>query len=125
MSRAATSLVAFGVYLLTLGATLVLAPNQFLALFGFPSTSDVWLRVVGMLLIYLGSYDILAAKREWRSFFILSVYLRASVIVFFAAFVALGWVQPMLLLFSAVDLAAAIWTALALRRDRGAVPVGA
>jgi hypothetical protein len=43
------------------------------------------------------------------------VYGRALVIVFFVAFVVLGLAEPLLIGFGLVDLAAAIWTALALR----------
>jgi hypothetical protein len=124
MSAPATSLLAFGAYLLVLGTALVLVPNEFLAVFGIPPTPDVWLRVVGMLLLYLGTYDILAARREWRPFFLASVYLRSSVIVFFMAFVALGLAPPMLLLFGALDFAAALWTAFALRSSPVGVVVG-
>ncbi len=117
MSRAAVSLFAFGIYLLLLGTVLMVVPNTFLTLFGLPPTHDVWIRVVAMLVLILGCYDTLAARAELTPFFRWSVWLRASVMVFFAAFVALGLVRPMLLLFGVVDLAAALWTALALRMD--------
>jgi len=42
---------------------------------------------------------------------------RSSVPLFFLAFVAAGLASPMLILFGVVDLAGALWTALALRRD--------
>ena len=116
MSPAARSLQVFGAYLLALGAVLVLAPNLLLALFGFPSTGEVWIRVVGMLVAFLGVYDWLAARAELRAFFAWSVPVRLSVPVFFTAFVALGLAPPVLLLFGAVDAAAAVWTWIALRR---------
>ncbi|MFZ5808976.1 MAG: hypothetical protein ACOY16_06820 [Chloroflexota bacterium] len=43
------------------------------------------------------------------------IYVRSTVIVFFAAFVLLGFSRPPLLLFGGVDLLGAIWTGLALR----------
>lgn len=54
-------------------------------------------------------------------FFGWSVKARASVILFFIAFVALGFAPWMLLLFGLVDLVAALWTRAALRADRAAV----
>ena len=117
MSRAAVSLFVFGIYLLLLGTVLMVAPNAFLALFGLPSTHDVWIRVVAMLVLILGCYDVMAARAELAPFFRWSVWLRASVIVWFGMFVGLGLVPPILLLFGFVDLAAAVWTALALRAD--------
>ena len=118
MSRAAVSLFVFGIYLLLLGSVLTIVPNALLALFGLPPTHDVWIRVVAMLVLILGCYDVLAARAELTPFFRWSVWLRGSVIVFFAVFVGLGLVKPVLLLFGLVDLAAAAWTALALRSDR-------
>jgi len=117
MSRAAISLLAFGTYLLLLGTVLMVVPNPFLGLFGLPPTHDVWIRVVAMLVLILGCYDVLAARAELTPVFRWSVWLRASVIAWFAAFVVLGMVRPILLLFGAVDMAAAIWTAVALRAD--------
>jgi hypothetical protein len=106
----------FGLYMLVLGALLVVAPNVLLALFRLPATSEVWIRVVGMLVLFLGAYDVLAARAELLPFIAWSVPLRLSVILFFGAFVAAGLVSPVLLLFGAVDLCAASWTWLALRK---------
>ena len=48
---------------------------------------------------------------------ILTVYGRAPVIVFFVSFVLLGIAHAALIMFGVVDLAAAAWTALALRAE--------
>jgi hypothetical protein len=120
MSNPAKSVFAFGVYLIGLGAILVVTPNTLLALFGFPNTSEVWIRVVGMLLLFLAFFYIQAARNELAGFFQWSVYTRSSVIVFFIAFVLLGFVSPMLILFGIVDLLGAIWTGLALRSSKSA-----
>ncbi len=125
MSRAAVSLFVFGLYLVVLGTVILVAPNFFLALFGLPATGEVWIRVMAMLLLFLGCYDILSARAELKPFFRWSVPLRASVILFFAVFVALQMVQPILLLFGAIDLAAATWTAVAIRVDARAARHGA
>ena len=117
MTGAARSVFAFGLYLIALGLTLVVAPNVLLPLFGFPQANDVWIRVAGMLTAMLGYYYVQCARAEIRRFFELSVGVRCAVFVFFAAFVALGCVGPMLLLIGSVDVAGALWTALALRSD--------
>lgn len=117
MSRAAVSLLVFGVYLLILGSVLMVIPNAFLGVFGLPPTHDVWIRVVAMLVLILGCYYLGSARAELTPLFRWTVWMRASVPVFFAAFVAFGLVQPILLLFGVVDLAAATWTAVALRAD--------
>ena len=118
MSKAAFTVKAFGVYLLLLGIALVVVPNLLLGLFGIPSTSEVWIRVVGLLAFNIGMYYWYAAKSEARPFFSASVYVRAAVPVVFIAFVALGLVSPLLVLFGLVDLAGAVWTFVALRKEQ-------
>jgi hypothetical protein len=117
MSKAARSLFVFGIYLVALGLFLLIAPNTLITPFGLPETPDVWIRVVGMLLVLLAYYEIQAARAEMTVFFRWSVVARATVIVFFTAFVLADLVKPILLLFGGVDLAAAAWTYLALQSD--------
>jgi hypothetical protein len=116
VSKAAISVLVFGIYLVLIGLGFLLAPNMVLGLFGFPSTTEPWIRVMAMLLLILAYYYIQAARNEMTGFFRFTVHGRAAVIVFFVAFVAFGLAQPMLIGFGVVDLLAAIWTALALRR---------
>jgi len=124
MSASARSVLTFAIDLfgLGLGLVLVVAPNVLLQLFGVPVTSEVWIRVVGMLVLLLGFYYSRAALREMTEFFRWTVFVRSTVIVFFTAFVLLGFVSPVLILFGAVDLLGAVWTGLALRSERSAWP---
>jgi hypothetical protein len=121
MSPSGKTVFVFGCYLLLLGAALLLAPNLLLALFGFPLTQEVWIRVVGLLVIYLGIYYSLAGRRDIRPFIAATVPVRASVLAFFAVFVATGMVSPMLLVLGLPDLLGAIWTWKALRSERFSV----
>lgn len=116
MSAAARSVVVFGWYLLGLGAVLVVAPNPLLAAFGVPATEEVWIRVLGVVVLVLGTLDVRVGREDFLPYLRARVPTRASVIVLFAAFVAAGLVKPVLVLFGLVDLAGAIWTAAALRR---------
>jgi len=95
-------------------------PNVMLTLFAYPTTEEVWIRVVGMLLVLLAFYYIQAARRELTDFFQWTVYARASVILFLIAFVVLDLARPILILFGAVDLLAALWTEATLRSSREA-----
>jgi hypothetical protein len=117
MSRAAKSILVFGVYLICLGATLLIAPNLLLKLFGMPTTTEVWIRVLGMLVGLLACYYLLVAREELTSFMRLSVYIRALPILFFVGFVMAEMVKPILILFGAIDLAGAAWTNKALHLD--------
>jgi hypothetical protein len=117
MSRSATTVFVFGVYMAVLGIILVSVPNLLLGLFGFPATNEVWIRVVGMMALILAFFYIQAARKEQADFFQWTVYERASPIIFFIGFVVLGLAQPTLILFGVVDLLGAIWTGLALRHS--------
>lgn len=120
MSKSATSMFVFSIYLFVLGTVLVVVPNTLLSLFGFAETGEVWIRVVGMLVFFLGFYYNMAARHDLRSFFLWTVYGRCGALVFFIAFVVLGLAPAMLILFGAIDTSAALWTAFALRADGGA-----
>ena len=106
----------FGVYALCLASALMIAPNVLLSLVRVASTSEVWIRVVGMLLLFLGTYYILAARSELAQFFRWTVWMRMCVVAIFGVFVVLGLGPPVLLLFGMVDFAMAAWTWVAIRK---------
>ena len=112
------SVFVFGLYLAVLGIVLLVAPNFLLGMFFMPSTAEVWIRVVGVLVLYMSFYYIQTARKGMTDFFKLTVYTRSSLIIFFAAFVLLGLASPPLILFGVVDLLGAIWTGLALRSPK-------
>jgi len=116
MGPAAKSVFVFGIYLSVLGIILVAVPNLLLNSFGLQETNEVWIRVVGMLVLLLSVYYVQLARKELADFFWISVYVRSSVIVFFTAFVLAGYVQPVLILFAVVDLLGALWTWWALKK---------
>jgi hypothetical protein len=118
MSKSALSVFVFGLYLLVLGIVMLVVPNFLLGLFSIPGTTEVWIRVAGMLVLFLGIYYTLASRNGITSFFPWTVYVRSSVILFFIAFVLLGFVKPQLILFGIVDLLGAIWTGIALRSQK-------
>jgi hypothetical protein len=98
-----------------LGLVLLIAPNFLLGLFGIPETTEVWIRVVGMLVLILGAYYFHASRNELEVFFKISVPGRFSVLAFLIAFVLLGFAPPVLIVFGLIDSAAALWTMLSLR----------
>jgi len=115
MNSAARSVNLFGNYLVVLGALLLVVPNPMLQLFQFPPTGEVWIRVAGMLVAFLGIYYRVAAAANLTQFFTASVLLRCSVPVFFLGFILAGWVAWPLLLFALPEVAGAAWTWSALR----------
>ena len=123
MSRTATSVFVFSVYLYLLGLVLVVTPATLLRLFRFPESDNLWIRVVGMLVIILGFYYSHAARAELRPFFVWTVIGRTAVLLFFIAFVIAGFAPATLILFGVIDFAAAMWTLLAMRAGTSAQPL--
>ena len=118
MSKSGLSIFVFGLYLAVLGTILIVTPNFLLGIFAIASTTEVWIRVVGVLVLFLAFYYIQAARSRTTDFFRWTVYARPALIIFFVAFVLLGYANPALILFGVVDLMGAVWTGLALRSTK-------
>ncbi len=115
MDNAAKSVFVWGIYLVAVGAVLLLIPDFLLGLFGFAITGEIWVRVLGVVVVALGYYHIRAALDGLVSFFVWSTQGRVFTVVCLSAFVLLGLAGPQLLLFAFADFAGALWTGLALR----------
>jgi hypothetical protein len=116
MSAAARSILVYSIYVLGLGLTLLLIPNVPLSIVGLPTTTEVWIHVVGMTVIFLSIIYFLAARNESHTTFVASVPIRFSVPVFFAVFAATGLTSWNILLLTPLDILFAIWTWAALRQ---------
>lgn len=117
MSASARSLFCFGAYLVLLGPLLMAVPDALLAPFGFAPAHDAWVRIAGVLALVIGGYYLVAARHGLQPLVRASVPARVGVCVFFALLALTGTAPKALLLFGAVDLAAAVWTAWALLRE--------
>ena len=115
--RATLSLFVWGWYLAALGVALLITPNLVLTTFLLPATDEVWIRVVGMFVVLLAHFSFSAARTRNAEYMWWSVQGRLAVPFFFSAFVLADWVSAALIPFGLVDLAGAIWTLWALRRD--------
>jgi hypothetical protein len=115
LSPAALSVMVFGIYMAGQGALLLFVPNVLLGLVGLPLANEVWVRVVGWVLLVLAYYYTRSALLENKDFFRWSMQIRLLQFVCFGALVGLKMAAPMLLLFSTVEAASGVWTAMALR----------
>jgi hypothetical protein len=122
MSKATFSARAFAVYVFAVSTLLIVAPNLLLTTFGIAPTSEVWIRVAGVLAFNIGLYSWISATH--RPFLEASVYARALVFTAFLVFALLGFVSPLIVVFGLVDLAGGLWTWAALRADARRVPAG-
>ena len=117
MSRAARSILVFGIYLMVLGAGLIASPDTMLALFRQPPTHEPWLRVLGLVSAVLGFYYIGAARHGLTPFFRSTIWGRGIGAVAFTAMVALEILPSFVLLMAALDGLGALWTWSALRSN--------
>ncbi len=117
MSNSARSIFVFGIYLVASGLSFVFVPNLVLPLFGFPATTEVWIRMVGLLATILGMYFLYSVRNDDRLFHRVTIYGRLMFFTGVTAFALLGWGSPMLVLFGLIDLAGAACTWLSLRAE--------
>lgn len=109
------SIFAFGLYLVGLGAGLLLAPDTMLALFRQPPTHEPWLRVVGIISIVLGLYYASAARSGTTAFFRWTLWGRPVAAALLFGLVALAIAPRFVLLLAGLDLFGVAWTYWALR----------
>lgn len=117
MSKAAFTVKASCVYILALGLALVLVPNLVLSILRMAPTGEVWIRVLGVVIVNIGIFFWVAARTESVALFRTSVVVRPLALLWFGAFVLLGLAPTMLLLFGVIEAAGALWTWLALRAE--------
>lgn len=125
MSRAALSVMVWGVYLIGAGLGFLFTPNLVLPLFGLPTTTEVWVRVVGLLVAIVGMYFVGCARGNVVPFFRLTVAGRLLFMAGSIGLVVSGLASPSFLLIAALDTLGAIWTWLSLRAETEATTAAA
>jgi hypothetical protein len=118
LSGSACSVLAYGVYIIVVGAAFLLFPNVGLRLMGLKTTTEVWIHIMSWFVIWVGIYYIVSALSESRAFIRATVYGRPTFIVFSSVIVALRMIEPVFLIFGAIDLATAVWTFLVMRSEK-------
>lgn len=113
----ALSVLVFGVYLALIGLLLALIPNLLLGLIGVPPTGEVWIRLAGMLILFMGFFYAQAGRHNLIPFLRWTLVTRSVAAIFVTGFVLGGLIGPIILLFWLGDLAGAVWTGLALRKE--------
>jgi hypothetical protein len=127
MSPAARTVQLFGIYIVAVGVILLAIPNVLLGVFGIPATDEPWIRILGLVLLALAGYYLVAARNELTDFFQASVAGRVVVGAGLIVMVAL-WGYWTAVVFGLVDIAGALWTRAALADNqpkRQATPAGA
>jgi hypothetical protein len=117
MSKAAVSVLIFGIYVMSAGLLLIVVPDFVARVFFIDPPADEWARFLGAVVTILGFYYIYCARTEATGFFRATLYGRPGALVAAVAFVMLGYFKPGLILVGVIDTCGAIWTWWALRQD--------
>jgi hypothetical protein len=120
MSKAARSLFIFGLYAILAGTALIAVPEPLLSLMHLPPIPTGWARVIGLMALVIGTYDIACARAECLAFMRASVFTRTAFAVAAAFLVIVGQMPIPMILLGAVDAAGALWTAVALKQEPAA-----
>ena len=110
MNKKNTSIYAQVAYMLISGLQLLFVPNLLLSLFGFDPTNEIWIRVLGLLVVVVSSFYYIAAKENYTKIIKFTVYERLTFCAGLVIFVFLGMAKPALILFAALEACLAIWT---------------
>lgn len=118
MSKAGLSVFVWGLYLLVVGLSFLLIPNLLLPMIGLATTIEVWVRVIGVLIITLGAYDLLIARNNFTPMILATVpgriFFGASLIMFYV----IGYAGAGLVLFGGLEILGATWTWLGMQADQ-------
>lgn len=116
MKSSSLSIMVFGLYMVfVVGIGFMLIPLPILHAFGLDAGDDTWIRFVGMLAFVLGFYYIQVARAGLEEFIPWTIQSRIFAATFMLVLVMLKMTGPGLLLFAAIDAAAAAWTWVTLR----------
>lgn len=118
MQAAAKSVFYFGIYLVVVGLQLLFIPQIFFNVFRLGNVHDVWIRVVGVLVLGIAYYYIQTARLNMNEFFPLTVFVRVGVFVSFTGLVLLKLGPGPLALFGLIDLGGACWTWMSLKKEK-------
>lgn len=121
MSKSAVSVFAAGIYLAITGIGFLIIPNLVLSAFQLPPTNEVWIRILGMVTLFLGFYYISAARNESRDFFYATLYARTACFFILLVLVLSNMAYPILMVFGVLDVIGAVWTFITLKKS--ATPV--
>ena len=117
MTQSGKSLFYFGVYGVFAGLLLITIPETLLSLVHLPALPLGWARIIGLLAMVIGTYDIVCGKANIQPFIKASVYVRFGFFIGTIFLVLLQQMPKTAILFGVVDAGGALWTVMALKSD--------
>lgn len=97
-------------YVIINGLLLLFIPNTVLGMFGFEPTHEIWLRVMGLLVLALSFYYYNIAHHGNRKIVMATVYGRLFFCGGLVLFAVFGIAQPMIAAFAGLETLLALWS---------------
>ena len=104
------SLVVQAVYVILTGLQLIFVPNMLLSMFGFEPTSEIWIKVLGIVILPLSAVYYAISKQGNEESLRATIISRGFVGIGFTLLALSGQAPMALILFAGIDIATAIWT---------------
>lgn len=118
MTKSGKSLFYFGIYDVFAGLLFIFIPEFLISLLNLPELHPGWSRVIGLLILVVGTNNIISGKENITSLIKASVYIRfcfASIIVLI---VVSGLMPVTLIILGSVDAIGALWTSKELKSEK-------
>ena len=104
------SLVVQAVYVILTGLQLIFVPNMLLSMFGFEPTSEIWIKVLGIVILPLSAVYYAISKQGNEESLRATIISRGFVGLGFILLALSGQAKMNLILFAGIDIATAVWT---------------
>ncbi len=104
------SLTVQAIYVLVTALQLIFVPNTLLGMFGFEPTTEIWIKVLGVVLLSLTVVYYAIIKYGNDDVLRFTIWSRLLVGAGFTIMALTGVAPLTLILFAGIDVATAIWT---------------
>ena len=110
------SLLGQVIYVLISGLQLLFIPNFLLATFGLEPTSEIWIRILGMLVLALSFYYYAIYKNGGKEVVRATVQGRLFFCTGLSILVIMSMVKPVLIIFAIIETGLSLWTLSEMRK---------
>ncbi|WPP49342.1 hypothetical protein [Catalinimonas niigatensis] len=117
-SQAAFSTLCWGFYMILNGLSMIIFPNATLAAMGFELTTEILIRMLGLLSLVLGFYYIQMGRYYFAPFYSWKIMGHISGILIMTFFYLQGLAPATIFMICLSDAMAAAWTAWGISQDR-------
>ena len=111
-----TSMLGQFAYVVVSGISLLFFPNFLLGIFGLEPAHEIWIRVLGMLVLALSFYYYAMYKNGGKEVIRATVQGRLFFCAGLVMFVILNMVKPVLIGFAIAETVLALWTLSEIRK---------